>query len=272
MSSITNPWLGTYQRSYQQIKSKLIEGLSNIKDDNGKQLITDTSDGNILIIVISMFAAIAEVLHFYIDNAGRESFLSTARKYSSVLKHGQLVDYHARAAIAATVDVTLVRPLNSSSKGKVISIPQGTEFKDKAGNTWLSARNVTWNTNVSTCKVPLIQHTYYEFENLYGTQIPEGDQVQISLGTLTEGLYEEGTMSLEIGSETWVLVKTFAYSKPTDKHFIIQNTEDDIPIIIFGNGIFGMKPKAGSIITVISCYITNGSKGNIPAGNKYNIH
>ena len=36
MSNITNPWLGTYQRSYQQIKSKLIEGLSNIKDDNGK--------------------------------------------------------------------------------------------------------------------------------------------------------------------------------------------------------------------------------------------
>lgn len=267
MSNITNPWLGTYQRSYQQIKSKLIEGLSNIKDDNGKQLITDVSEGNILIIVISMFAAIAEVLHFYIDNAGRESFLPTARKYSSVLKHGKLVDYHARAAIAATVDVTLVRPLTSSSKGKVIGIPQGTEFKDNAGNTWLSAKNITWNTNVSTCKVPLIQHKYYEFENLYGTQIPNGDQIQISLGTLDDGLYEEGTMAMEIGSETWVLVKTFAYSKPTDRHFIVQNTEEDIPVIIFGDGTFGMKPVPGSIITVVSCYITNGSDGNVSAGS-----
>lgn len=267
MSNITNPWLGTYQRSYQQIKSKLIEGLSNIKDDNGKQLITDVSEGNILIIVISMFAAIAEVLHFYIDNAGRESFLPTARKYSSVLKHGKLVDYHARAAIAATVDVTLIRPLTSSSKGKVISIPQGTEFRDNAGNTWLSAKNITWNTNVSTCKVPLIQHKYYEFENLYGTQIPNGDQIQISLGTLDDGLYEEGTMAMEIGSETWVLVKTFAYSKPTDRHFIVQNTEEDIPVIIFGDGTFGMKPVPGSIITVVSCYITNGSDGNVSAGS-----
>ena len=267
MSNITNPWLGTYQRSYQQIKSKLIEGLSNIKDDNGKQLITDVSEGNILIIVISMFAAIAEVLHFYIDNAGRESFLPTARKYSSVLKHGKLVDYHARSAIAATVDVTLVRPLTSSSKGKVISIPQGTEFKDNAGNTWLSAKNITWNTNVSTCKVPLIQHKYYEFENLYGTQIPNADQIQISLGTLDDGLYEEGTMAMEIGSETWVLVKTFAYSKPTDRHFMVQNTEEDIPVIIFGDGTFGMKPVTGSIITVVSCYITNGSDGNVSAGS-----
>ena len=267
MSNITNPWLGTYQRSYQQIKSKLIEGLSNIKDDNGKQLITDVSEGNILIIVISMFAAIAEVLHFYIDNAGRESFLPTARKYSSVLKHGKLVDYHARSAIAATVDVTLVRPLTSSSKGKVISIPQGTEFNDNAGNTWLSAKNITWNTNVSTCKVPLIQHKYYEFENLYGTQIPNADQLQISLGTLDDGLYEEGTMAMEIGSETWVLVKTFAYSKPTDRHFMVQNTEEDIPVIIFGDGTFGMKPVPGSIITVVSCYITNGSDGNVSAGS-----
>lgn len=267
MSNINNPWLGTYQRSYQQIKSKLIEGLSNIKDDNGKQLITDVSEGNILIIVISMFAAIAEVLHFYIDNAGRESFLPTARKYSSVLKHGKLVDYHARSAIAATVDVTLVRPLTSSSKGKVISIPQGTEFKDNAGNTWLSTKNITWNTNVSTCKVPLIQHKYYEFENLYGTQIPNGDQIQISLGTLDEGLYEEGTMAMEIGFETWVLVKTFAYSKPTDRHFMVQNTEEDIPVIIFGDGTFGMKPVPGSIITVVSCYITNGSDGNVSAGS-----
>ena len=267
MSNITNPWLGTYQRSYPQITSKLIEGLSNIKDDNGKQLITDVSEGNILIIVISMFAAIAEVLHFYIDNAGRESFLPTARKYSSVLKHGKLVDYHARSAIAATVDVTLVRPLTSSSKGKVISIPQGTEFNDNAGNTWLSAKNITWNTNVSTCKVPLIQHKYYEFENLYGTQIPNADQIQISLGTLDDGLYEEGTMAMEIGSETWVLVKTFAYSKPTDRHFMVQNTEEDIPVIIFGDGTFGMKPVPGSIITVVSCYITNGSDGNVSAGS-----
>ena len=267
MSNITNPWLGTYQRSYQQIKSKLIEGLSNIKDDNGKQLITDVSEGNILIIVVSMFAAIAEVLHFYIDNAGRESFLPTARKYSSVLKHGKLVDYHARSAIAATVDVTLVRPLTSSSKGKVISIPQGTKFKDNAGNTWVSAKNITWNTNVSTCKVPLIQHKYYEFENLYGTQIPNAYQIQISLGTLDDGLYEEGTMAMEIGSETWVLVKTFAYSKPTDRHFMVQNTEEDIPVIIFGDGTFGMKPVPGSIITVVSCYITNGSDGNVSAGS-----
>ena len=83
---ITNKWLNPYQRSYQQIKAKLIEGLTNIKDKNGDILITDYSEGNILIIILSLFAAIAEVLHYYIDNVARETFLPTARKYDSLLQ------------------------------------------------------------------------------------------------------------------------------------------------------------------------------------------
>ena len=55
--NITNPWLTPYQRSYHQIKQKLIEGLKSITDSQGRQLITDVSEGNILVIVISMFAA-----------------------------------------------------------------------------------------------------------------------------------------------------------------------------------------------------------------------
>lgn len=264
MSNITNPWLGTYQRSYQQIKAKLIDDLSSITDKNGNQLITDMSDGNILIIILSMFAAIAEVLHFYIDNAARESFLSTSRKYDSVVKHGKLVDYHPRAAIAATVDVTLSRPISSNLKE--LNIPQGTEFTDSAGNTWLTTKNVTWGSNVSTCKVPLIQHTYCELDKLKNTRLPMGDNIQISLGTMDEGLYEEGTMVLQLNAETWLCVNTFAYSGPEDRHFMVQNTKDGIPVIIFGDGNFGKKPEPGSVISKVTCYVTNGSGGNIGAG------
>ena len=48
--NITNPWLTPYQRSYHQIKQKLIDGLKSITDSKGKQLITDVSEGNILVI------------------------------------------------------------------------------------------------------------------------------------------------------------------------------------------------------------------------------
>ena len=57
---ITNKWLNPYQRSYQQIKAKLVESLMGLKDSQGQKLITDYSEGNILIIILSLFAAIAE--------------------------------------------------------------------------------------------------------------------------------------------------------------------------------------------------------------------
>lgn len=261
---ITNKWLNPYQRSYQQIKAKLVESLMGLKDPQGQKLITDYSEGNILIIILSLFAAIAEVLHYYVDNMARETFLSTARRYDSVVKHGALVDYHARAAIAATVDVILSRSITGNSIGAKLTIPQGTLFTDQSGNSWLSARDVTWYSNVTTCKVPIIQHEKYTTSALNNMVIPTGDRVILNLGTLPNGkYYEQGSMSLQIGGESWVLVETFAKSKPTDKHFMVSVDESLNPYIMFGDGTFGKKPAAGAKITNVVFYLTNGSQGNV---------
>lgn len=261
---ITNKWLNPYQRSYQQIKAKLVKSLMGLKDKDGQKLITDYSEGNILIIILSLFAAIAEVLHYYVDNMARETFLSTARRYDSVVKHGALVDYHARAAIAATVDVILSRSITGNSIGAKLTIPQGTLFTDQSGNSWLSARDVTWYSNVTTCKVPIIQHEKYTTSALNNMVIPTGDRVQLNLGTLPNGkYYEHGSMSLQIGGESWVLVETFAKSKPTDKHFMVSVDESLNPYIMFGDGTFGKKPAAGAKITNVVFYLTNGSQGNV---------
>lgn len=261
---ITNKWLNPYQRSYQQIKAKLVESLMGLKDPQGQKLITDYSEGNILIIILSLFAAIAEVLHYYVDNMARETFLSTARRYDSVVKHGALVDYHARAAIAATVDVILSRSITGNSIGAKLTIPQGTLFTDSSGNSWLSARDVIWYSNVTTCKVPIIQHERYTASALNNMVIPTGDRVILNLGTLPNGkYYEQGSMSLQIGGETWALVDTFAKSKPTDKHFMVSVDEALNPYIMFGDGTFGKKPAAGAKITNVVFYLTNGTQGNV---------
>lgn len=261
---ITNKWLNPYQRSYQQIKAKLVESLMGLKDPQGQKLITDYSEGNILIIILSLFAAIAEVLHYYVDNMARETFLSTARRYDSVVKHGALVDYHARAAIAATVDVILSRSITGNSIDAKLTIPQGTLFTDSSGNSWLSARDVIWYSNVTTCKVPIIQHERYTASALNNMVIPTGDRVILNLGTLPNGkYYEQGSMSLQIGGETWVLVDTFAKSKPTDKHFMVSVDESLSPYIMFGDGTFGKKPAAGAKITNVVFYLTNGTQGNV---------
>lgn len=272
---LTNPWIRSYQRSYQSIKAQLLEDLANIKDDNGNQLITDLSDGNILVIILSMFAAIAETLHFYIDNAAQESFLSTARKYDSVVKLGRLVDYHPKAATAARVDVRLNR--NSSATGDVVTIPKGTEFQDTAGNTWLSTRPVTLGAYVDHVNIPLIQHSFYNLDKLEGLSLSIDTtddkksvlSIMISLGSIEGGLYEQGTLQLEIDGKPWVEVTSFAYSKEGDRHFMVETDDDGIPYIIFSNYV--SSASIGERITKASCYITNGSSGNVAANSITNV-
>ena len=43
---LTNPWIRSYQRSYQSIKAQLLEDLANIKDDNGNIIGIKDSAGN----------------------------------------------------------------------------------------------------------------------------------------------------------------------------------------------------------------------------------
>lgn len=272
---LTNPWVRSYQRSYQSIKAQLLEDLANIKDDNGNQLITDLSDGNILVIILSMFAAIAETLHFYIDNAAQESFLSTARKYDSVVKLGRLVDYHPKAATAARVDVRLNR--NSSATGDVVTIPKGTEFQDTAGNTWLSTKPVTLGAYVDHVNIPLIQHSFYNLDKLEGLSLSidtaddtkSVSSIMISLGSIEGGLYEQGTLQLEIDGKPWVEVTSFAYSKEGDRHFMVETDDDGIPYIIFSNYV--SSASIGERITKASCYITQGSSGNVAANSITNV-
>lgn len=275
--SVTNPWLTPYQRSYQQIKAKLIEDLKQIKGPNGNVLITDYSEGNILIMLISLFSAIAEVLHYYIDNMSRETFFSTARRFDSLVKHGELVDYHAHGAVASTVDIIISRPINSSSLSSDILIPKDTVFIDTSGNSWLVEKDTKWYANTTNVTIPCIQHTLVENTSMTNVTIPnfkvmKGDKPRLKVtNTFSNGkFYEHGTMSIRIGDDDWILVETFAFSNKYDKHFRVE-IENNSVYILFGDGQHGMIPNPGYFITRCTYYITSGSAGNVASGAISNI-
>lgn len=272
--NITNPWLSPYQRSYHQIKHQLITGLTSITDKDGNQLITDVSEGNILIILISMFAAIAEVLHYYIDVKVREFFLSTARRYTSVKNLGNLVGYYPKSAIAATADLVLTRSSdNVVPSSQVYSkVSEGFTFINN-GLTWTVSSTVMISPYTSQVRVPIIQHRIYNLDSLLNVVIPgDSNSIILSSDELPSGeLYEHGTMDLTIGSDHYTLVDTFAYSNSTDKHFRVEIDGSGNIVIIFGDGKFGSKVTAGSVITKATCYLTKGSVGNVDAGSINNF-
>lgn len=269
MSKISNPWLTPLQRGYSQIKTKLLSRVKDIKDSDGNTLITDYSEGNIFVIIISLFSAIAEVLHYYIDNVARESFFVTARRYSSLVKHAALLDYYPRAATSPRVEVVLSRTLQDNSLSSDINIPDGLTFKDTQGNQWITEHKVVWYSNTTTCKVPLIQLETVRVSSLNGNFIPSTDgQVLLELPKVESNkLYVHGSLEISINGENWALVETLAHSKPYDKHFLVYLTETGAIKILFGDGRFGFKPLPDSTITNCVYMVTRGSMANIYPGS-----
>jgi uncharacterized phage protein gp47/JayE len=257
----SNTWLNPYQRSYESIKNTLIGKMRARMPE-----MTDFSEGNIFVMLISAFAAIAEVIHYYIDNMAREAFLYTARKYDSLYKQAKLVDYHIKNAIPATVDVVLYLPSGTYLENET-EIPLGTQFSSDDGTVWVSTKAITWKTNRSSVVVPLIQKEASSKDLNLGT-IPSGDILIYINNIENNKYYVEGSLQLNIGGEAWEEVQTFAYATATDKVFKVEPNASQIPTISFGDGQFGMKPKAESAVTG-SYDITTGENGNIHA-NSFN--
>lgn len=254
--STSNPWLTSFQRSYNDIKAKLIQSLNERVPE-----ITDMSEGNIFILTLSIFAGIAEVIHYYIDGMAREAFLPTCRRYSSLYKHAKLVDYHIKSAIPSSVDLTVY--MQDGSPFPVdIQVPQNTIFNSKDGKQWITTRNITIEKGTHTYKIPVSQKEIVDEVELGTYTSPN---VVITLGDLpTDKKYVEGSMVLTIDGEDWTLVDTFAYSSPKDRVYKVELDSTLKPYLVFGDGQFGRKPNIGSQLRC-QYYLTYGSSGNISA-------
>ena len=194
--STSNNWLNPYQRSFNDIKAKLISELRLQIPE-----ITDYSEGNIFVIIISIFAAIAEVIHYYIDNMAREAFLPTARRYSSLYKHAKLVDYHIKSAIPATVDVVLYKN-DDTPIGQDITIPLNTEFTSSDGKTWISTKTVIWYKDSYYVTVPLVQQKSVGVpDRIQLGNILSPDSIIYITDIPSDQKYVEGSMNLYINDE-----------------------------------------------------------------------
>lgn len=255
--AVNNPWLNPLQRSYQNIRGKLIEKLKERVPE-----ITDYSEGNIFVLIISVWAAIAEVIHYYIDNMARETFMVTARRYSSLQKHAAFLDYRIKSATPASVDVTIFREGNKPFETD-LSIPLNTEFVASDGSPWLTSKTILIEAGMYSINIPLVQKSLVSKQTdlQFGTVTSE--DIIISITNIPSGqLYADNTLTLKVDGEYWTSVETFAYSKASDKVFKVVLDDNLKPVIVFGDGKFGRKPTIGSILSG-NYYYTYGQKGNI---------
>lgn len=256
-----NKWTETYRRSFQDIKQDMVSALTSIPSPTGGKLITDVSEGNILVIIISAVAAVVEMLHYYIDNAAREAFLDSARRYSSVEALGLLVDYLPRGANPPTVDIVLMRELNTDTSQTDNTILSGTRFNDSNNNTWQTIRDYVWPKYTTILKISLSQVELVSNVTIPSSWITPGVDVKVPNIDSVKHISRYG-FTLMVGSERYTQVDTFA-DVFMDKVYRVYTNDTNSTYIKFPHG--HVLP-AGKDLTV-SYYLTLGANGNIQAGS-----
>lgn len=255
---IKNKWVGYLNRSYSSIKASILNQLRVTVPE-----MTDYSESNLLIVLVSIFAGTSEMLNYYIDSMARESFLATARKFESVVKLSQLVNYRVRSNISSSVDMTFTLYQSSGEtvviSGTPVTIPENTVISTDTGIEFLTLEERQITQGFYNVSIPARQR---EIVSLYTIGVSSGAASQ---EFVLPSNYEDGTLYVQIGASTWAYKDHFGFSLPTSEHFTVIIKPDGLPYLLFGDGINGAIPTGGLDVEV-AYRTTLGALGNIPAG------
>ncbi len=251
--ALQNPWVTYLYRSYKTIKASILNRMQTLVTE-----ITDYSESNIFVIIINSFAGLVEQLNYYIDQLARESYITTARRYSSMIALTRLIDYRVRAKIGSVVDLTITAV---DSSGNPVNL-QNDETLDSGliisdGNVqFITQRKVTIAALTSSVVVPAKQRVQVTGDNI-GTTTSSSNQA-----FFINDDYQHDTLQISINAVTWELVQSFAFSGPNDTHFIVEVNEDKQAYVVFGDGVNGAIPTSGQ--SVLATYYTcQGESGNV---------
>lgn len=248
---LENTWVGYIARSYQQIKADILAKLPITNPE-----ITDHTEGNILVRMVSVWAGLCEQLNYYIDSVAREIFLPTALEYATGVYHALTADYRIRSRIAATVDITLYfnGPVASG-----FTLFAGSQFQTTSGVIFRCVVDTVIPTGATEVILPCENTLTISGESL-GTSLGTANQIFVLAEDVVDGQVE-----LTVGGTTYTFVSSFVFAKKTDTVFSTNIDGDGNCYVVFGDGVNGFIPPSGADI-VATYKITSGASGNVASG------
>lgn len=255
---IDNSWVGYLDRSYNTIKNSL---LSKVTTSNPE--LTDHSESNIFVIIISMFSGVTEMVNYYIDNMAREGFMSTAQRRSSVIRHSYLLDYRVRALGAESADVTFTFMDNSVETilPSPVVVPLGSTITSSTdGKVYITVEDFTVPAGVSEYVIPFKQVTKNNDIFLGTTDGSKNQQFQLPSN------YVHNTSVIKVNSVTFDRKETWAISVFDSLEYIVEVTPENAIVVELGDGLRGAQPTTGVSVTG-TFETTEGVAGRVPAND-----
>jgi hypothetical protein len=247
---------------------------------------TDRSEADFGIVLIELFAYMADIMSYYQDRIANEAFLATAQERRSVIHHLRLIGYEMVPAAPASARLSIKVGNNVTD---TIEIRTGDQFSTSsvAGRQSILFEYTDTKPLVIDFNAPsVVRATKPD-----GTPdpnfkiVPDIIQVQEGRSIVNEVIgVSDGTPnqsfqlaqprvlrgSLQITLQTslptapWNLRSTLAFSRSNDPDFTAEIDENDVTTIRFGDGQYGQIPPVS--ISMLANYRTGGGTvGNVGA-------
>ena len=214
--------------------------------------------------IMDVFAAIGDMLCFYIDRQASETYIDTALIRTNVFRILQLIGFQPNFSIPA---LTSIQFLLSSTITNNIVIPQYTRLQDQQGNQYVTAQTGYIPAGMISAVVPAVQG---QFNTFLLTSDGTANQAYLLSQSLTNAA--QGYVIVTVNGVAWnqALNNTFVGYSPSDQVFRVIHNPDDTMTIEFGDGVEGSIPPASSPITV-KVLVTEGAGINIGIGGITNL-
>ena len=222
-------------------------------------------DGAGMSVLLDMLAYNTYYNSFYLNMVASEAFLTTAQKRNSVINLASSLNYVPRSTTSASITGTLL--LTVANAPTSVTIPEFTEFTGSIDGVAYKFLNVNSKTIFSSAGVFSDSITLKEgtlITTRYTVVSADADQrflipnSRIDTTTLNVTVLNS---SVDSTTRTFTPSENLVELDATSLVYFLQETEDGLYELKFGDGVFGTALSNGNIL-VIRYLVSNGALAN----------
>ena len=223
-------------------------------------------DGSNMATLVDVLAYNTYLNSFYLNMVASEMFLDTAQLRDSIVSHAKELNYLPRSHTSAQAVVNIV--ITPQSTVSSVLIPKGTSFTTRVGSSTFSfatAENIVINNTANGSYVASNTSIYegsYVTESFIYDESKSNQRFVLSNPTL-----DVASVAVTVIEDSAATIHTYTRAQslfgvePISKIFFIQPAENGQYEIVFGDGVFGRKPRNSSVV-VVEYRVSSGSLPN----------
>ena len=249
---------------------------SNLKSflKNNTQFKDVDYEGSNINVLLDVLAYNTYLNGFYTNMVASEMFLDTAQLRDSVVSHAKELNYVPRSFNSAQAQITV--DITPSTAVSSVVIPKYTTFTSRVGsNTYTFSSNEAYVMTAGTGGKYSKTLTVYEGQPTTETFVVNRANTRqrfvisnptVDISSFDVEVYENGGQVVK----TYVKRDNIIGITNTSPVFFVQGAENEQYELVFGDDVFGRKPKDGSTVVVkyraASGELPNGARVFVPDG------